>query len=42
MGEVAPDFALERLSATGARNGNVLSLASLRGKPVGLIFGSYT
>ena len=42
VGELAPDFTLERLSPTGARTGETLSLSSLRGKPVGLIFGSYT
>ena len=41
-GDVAPDFTLELLSATGARTGEPLSLSSLRGKPVGLIFGSFT
>ena len=41
-GNVAPDFTLELLSATGARTGEPLSLSSLRGKPVGLIFGSFT
>lgn len=41
-GDVAPDFALELLSAAGARTGRSLSLSSLRGKPVGLIFGSFT
>ncbi len=41
-GDAAPDFTLELLSATGARTGEPLSLSSLRGKPVGLIFGSFT
>jgi hypothetical protein len=41
-GDVAPDFTLELLSATGARTGESLTLSSLRGKPVGLIFGSFT
>lgn len=41
-GDQAPDFTLELLSATGARTGEPLSLSSLRGKPVGLIFGSFT
>jgi hypothetical protein len=41
-GDVAPDFTLELLSAAGARTGESLSLSSLRGKPVGLIFGSFT
>lgn len=42
VGDLAPDFELERLAATGERTGEFLKLASLRGKPVGLIFGSYT
>jgi hypothetical protein len=41
-GEPAPDFTLELLSATGTRTGEPLSLSSLRGKPTGLIFGSFT
>ena len=41
-GDLAPDFTLELLSAAGARTGKPLSLSSLRGKPVGLIFGSFT
>ena len=42
VGEEAPDFALECLSAIGERTGQYLKLSSLRGKPVGLILGSYT
>ena len=42
VGDLAPDFKLERLASTGERTGDFLSLTSLRGKPVGLIFGSYT
>lgn len=38
----APDFELERLSPEGKRTGEYLSLSSFRGKPVGLLFGSYT
>ena len=41
-GDLAPDFTLELLSPTGARTGEPLALSSLRGKPVGLIFGSFT
>jgi hypothetical protein len=41
-GDMAPDFTLELLSPTGARTGEPLTLSSLRGKPVGLIFGSFT
>ena len=42
IGDVAPDFELERLSASGGRIGEMMKLSGLRGKPVGLIFGSYT
>jgi len=41
-GDPAPDFTLELLSPSGPRTGEPLSLSSLRGKPVGLIFGSFT
>ncbi len=41
-GDVAPDCTLELLSAGGTRTGESLALSSLRGKPVGLIFGSFT
>ncbi len=42
IGDQAPDFELERLSPSGQRSGETLRLSSLRGKPVGLIFGSFT
>lgn len=42
VGDVAPDFRLEVLAATGQRTGETMSLHALRGRPVGLIFGSYT
>jgi hypothetical protein len=42
VGDEAPDFELERLDRTGKRSGGYLRLSSLRGRPVGLIFGSYT
>ena len=42
IGEEAPNFNLEVLSASGQRTDEMMSLSSLRGKPVGLIFGSYT
>lgn len=42
VGEEAPDFELERLDPTGQRSGELMRLSSLRGKPIGLIFGSYT
>ncbi len=42
VGAPAPDFEIERLSPKGQRTGETLRLSSLRGRPVGLIFGSYT
>ena len=42
VGDTAPDLTLERLSPTGGRTGDMVSLSSLAGKPIGLIFGSYT
>ena len=42
IGDLAPEFELERLSAAGKRTGEMMKLSGLRGKPVGLIFGSYT
>ena len=42
VGEEAPNFELGLLDATGARSDDRLSLSSLRGKPAGLIFGSFT
>ncbi len=42
VGALAPDFTVERLSSTGNRTGEMFQLSSTRGKPVGLIFGSYT
>ncbi len=42
IGDEAPDFELERLGPSGQRTGENLRLSSLRGKPVGLIFGSFT
>ena len=42
VGDPAPDFTLERLAADGSRTGRTFTLSSLRGQPVGLVFGSYT
>ncbi|MDA1097810.1 MAG: hypothetical protein O2967_02405 [Proteobacteria bacterium] len=46
VGQLAPDFALERLSAEGKRTGELVGLSDsfsgARGRPVGLVFGSYT
>ncbi len=42
IGAEAPEFELERLSPAGMRTGDRLRLSALRGRPVGLIFGSFT
>lgn len=42
VSDLAPDFELELLSAAGGRTGKMMKLSGLRGKPVGLVFGSYT
>jgi hypothetical protein len=42
VGSEAPDFEIERLSALGTRTGEMFQLSSARGRPVALIFGSYT
>ena len=42
QGSKAPDFNLDVLDRESGRTGEKISLLSLRGKPVGLIFGSYT
>jgi len=41
-GEPAPEFEIERLSPAGKRTGETFRLSSTRGKPVALVFGSYT
>jgi hypothetical protein len=41
-GSEAPDFALRRLSRDRKLGGERIRLADLRGRPVGLVFGSYT
>jgi hypothetical protein len=41
-GVLAPDFETLRLSADGKRTGETLRLSSTRGRPVALVFGSYT
>jgi len=41
-GSPAPDFNLEVLTSEGNRSGALFQLSSLFGKPIGLIFGSYT
>lgn len=42
VGELAPDFKIERLTPEGVRSGETFHLSSVRGKPVALVFGSYT
>lgn len=42
LGDDAPDIELELLNNNGARSGETVKLSSYFGKPVGLIFGSYT
>ena len=42
VGAEAPDFELDILDQNRGRTGDTLCLSSLRGKPVGLFFGSYT
>lgn len=41
-GTEAPDFRLERMTRDRKRTGEFVTLSGLRGKPVGLLFGSYT
>lgn len=42
VGTPAPDFELKRLDDKGVLTEETLRLSSLRGRPVGLVFGSYT
>ncbi len=41
-GDVAPDFELELIDRDRRRTGETVRLGALHGKPVALIFGSYT
>lgn len=41
-GTFAPDFEIERLSREGQRTGETFRLSENRGRPVALVFGSYT
>ncbi len=41
-GDLAPDFEIERLSPEGQRTGETFRLSENRGRPVALVFGSYT
>ncbi len=42
VGETAPDFVADVLDRERKRTGETVRLSDLRGKPVGLVFGSYT
>lgn len=42
IGAAAPDFALDTLDRTRRRTGETVRLSDLRGRPLGLVFGSYT
>jgi hypothetical protein len=42
VGDPAPDFEIERLSPEGKRTGKTFRLSETRGRPVALVFGSYT
>ncbi|MFQ5697040.1 MAG: hypothetical protein ACE5IL_02000 [Myxococcota bacterium] len=42
VGSVAFDFELERLAPDGARTRESTRLSDSRGRPVALVFGSYT
>ena len=42
VGDPAPDLELELLDARGNRTGEMTRLSSYFGKPIGLVFGSYT
>ena len=41
-GSAAPDFELELLTREGKRSGELRRLGDHRGRPVALVFGSYT
>ncbi len=42
VGAAAPDFTADLLDRSRKRTGETVRLSDLRGKPVGLVFGSYT
>jgi len=42
VGQSAPDFEAEKLDNNGKRTGEIVRLSNYFGKPVGLVFGSYT
>ena len=42
IGDEAPDFEIERLTAEGDRTGEMFRFSSSKGRPVALCMGSYT
>ncbi len=42
VGTPAPDFEIERLDRDRKRTGEMVWLSALKGRPVALVFGSYT
>ena len=40
--DLAPDFTAEKLDKSGERTGQMFNLSSFFGRPIALIFGSYT
>ena len=42
VGDPAPDFSAHCLSREGARTGEMFRLSAALGRPIGLVFGSYT
>ena len=42
IGDAAPDLELEMLTSAGGRTGETVTLSGYFGKPVALVFGSYT
>jgi hypothetical protein len=42
VGVPAPDFAIEHSAPDGTRTGEMFRLSEMRGRPVALVFGSYT
>ena len=42
VGDEAPDFELDLLDKETGRTGEKVKLSGLRGKPVGIVFGSFT
>ena len=42
VGTPAPDFEIERLDRDRKRTGERVRLSALKGRPVALVFGSYT